>query len=90
VLVTPAKINFVGIPRRFVWLTLNPISTIRHMHLCSDSLDFDDVHDLSDWVGAFDAMPTVEKRGCARCDFEQLRFHDIDLVRQPNRLAESA
>jgi hypothetical protein len=45
------------------------------MRLCSDSLDFDAVHDLSDWAIAFESMPTgVEKRSCSECDFEELRF----------------
>jgi hypothetical protein len=49
------------------------------MELCSDSLDFDSVHDLSDWIAAFESMPTgVQKRGCARCEFEQLRFESSD------------
>jgi hypothetical protein len=49
------------------------------MNLCSDSLDFDTVHELSEWVTAFASMPTgVEKRGCVRCEFEQLRFDDAE------------
>ncbi len=83
-------IKFGAVDRRFVWLPLNPISNIRNMHLCSDSLDFDDVHDLSEWEGAFESMPTaVEKRACTRCEFEQLRFHS-EPARAASRLAESA
>ena len=49
------------------------------MRLCSDSLDFDAVHELSDWTIAFESMPTgVEKRSCSECDFEELRFESYE------------
>ncbi len=56
------------------------------MKLCSDSLDFDSVHELSEWVTAFESMPTgVEKRACVRCDFEQLRFDSAEAALVPSR-----
>jgi len=72
--------------RRFVWLKLSGRSKIGGVNLCSESLDFEAVHDLSEWVIAFESMPSeVKKRGCLRCDFEQLRFESDEATLASSR-----